>query len=93
MFFTGFLVAMVANCVKIITKTYLAIILLSKDTMLLSLLSVTKWFNKSLTEMTCTRALKLLKGPLYFVVVAAAAAAAAAAVVAVYSLPCTFFIF
>ena len=42
-FFTGFLVAMVTDYVKVINRTNLAIILLSNDTILLSL-SDTKWF-------------------------------------------------
>ena len=43
-FFTVSLVAMVTDYIKIINKTYLAIIHLSNDTILLSL-SVTEWFN------------------------------------------------
>ena len=43
----GFLVAMVTDYVKVITKTYLTIILLSNDTMLLSL-SDTEWFYNAI---------------------------------------------
>ena len=43
----GFLVAMVTDYVKVITKTYLAIIRLSNDTMLLSL-SDTEWFYNAI---------------------------------------------
>ena len=46
-FSTGFRVAMVTNYEKIIHKTYLAIIHLSNDTMLLSF-SGTEWFNNSI---------------------------------------------
>ena len=45
-FLTGFLVAMVTDNIKIIEKTYLAIIPLSNDTILS--LSVTEWFNNFL---------------------------------------------
>ena len=45
--FTGFLVAMVTNYVKVITKTYLAIITLSNDTILLSL-SDKEWFYNTI---------------------------------------------
>ena len=49
MFFTGFLVAMVTDYVKIMNKTYLAIIHLSNDTILLSL-TATEWFNNSIKQ-------------------------------------------
>ena len=44
MFFTGFIVSMVTDYVKIIDKTYLAITHLLNDTMLLSI-GVRGWFN------------------------------------------------
>ena len=46
-FFIGLLVAMETDYFKIIEKTYLGIIRLSNDTILLSL-SVTEWFNNSI---------------------------------------------
>ena len=46
-FFTGSPVATATDYIKIIDKTYLAIITLSNDTILLSL-SVTEWFKNSI---------------------------------------------
>ena len=43
--FTGFLVAMVTDYVKVITKTYSAIITLSNDTMLWSLSDTECFYN------------------------------------------------